>query len=140
MHWTNVTNGGFLTIHPNFLQTFPILHELPQYSKVFLFIFATIYTPGFFIMFWICSMSDKGIWRQCPYDDLPKRDSVMWLNCKYRTDNLAKIFELASAPCDYHLHILVWKKQASNLQRCSILRLLIYKFVMQLGNMQLVYK
>jgi hypothetical protein len=131
MHWTNVTHGGFLTIHPNFLQTFPILHELPQYSKVFLFIFATIYTLGFFIMFLICSMNDKGIWRQCPYDDLPKRDSVMYV-AKLQVEKwqFGKDFWIGKCTLSLPLTHLSGKKQASSLQRCLVLKLLIYKFVM----------
>jgi len=118
------------------LWTFPILHELPQHSKVFLFIFATIYTSGFFIIFLIYSMSDKGIWRQCPYDDLPKRDSVMYV-AKLQVEKwqFGKYFWIGNCTLWFPLAHLSGKKQASSLQRCLILRLPIYKFVMQLGNM-----
>jgi hypothetical protein len=77
-----------------------------------------MYTPGFFIMFFICSRSDKGIWRQCPYDDLPKRDSVMYV-AKLQVEKwqFGKTFELASAPCGSHLHILVGGKTSFKLAK-----------------------
>jgi hypothetical protein len=61
----------------------------------------------------------------------------MWLNCKHISGNLAKTFELVRALSGSHLHIQVEKKKkASSLQKCLGFRLLVYKYILQLGNMQ----
>jgi hypothetical protein len=51
---------------------------------------------------------------------------------------LAKTFELVKALSSSHLHIQVKKKKekASSLQRCLGFRLLVYKYILLLDNMQ----
>jgi len=52
--------------------------------------------------------------------------------------NSAKTFEFVEALSGSHLHIQVKKKKkrASSLQRCLGFRLVVYKYILQLGNMQ----